>query len=105
MVHYIANGNPSKKAELNQELIELQEQLMGKNYMSVLDRLMCQEVLISFVLMRYVDTVMIRHFHQASALDIRKADYVASRFARSIKTLDKIRKVLPPHHNHVYFEA
>ena len=105
MVHYITNGNPSKKTELNKELMALQEHLMGNNNMSILDRLMCQEVMISFLLMRYVDTIMIRHFHQASALDIRKADYASTRFARSIKTLAKIRKVLPILHQHVHFES
>jgi hypothetical protein len=104
MLHYIANGNVAKKSELNKELMVLQEQLVGTNNRSVLDRLTCQEVLISFLLMRYVDTVTIRHFHHASALDIRKADYASTRFARSIKTLDKIRKALPILHNHVHFE-
>ncbi len=95
LLTYIASGSREMKAKLQDEMNELKNQIIGTNNTNILDRLMCEEVTTSFLFTRYIDTVVTRHFHHLSSLDIRKADYASVRFNRAVNTLQKLRRALP----------
>ena len=95
LLTYIASGSREIKVKLQEEINELKHQIVGTNNTNILDRLMCEEVTTSFLFTRYIDTVVTRHFHHLSSLDIRKADYASVRFNRAVNTVQKLRRALP----------
>ena len=96
LLMYIANADPKTQASLQAELDALQSHLA---YLSeqptVLHRLLAEEVLTSYLMLRCADTAYARHQGSLTTMALRRADSAQIRFLRAIKTLAQIHQRLP----------
>ncbi len=95
LIHYICSGNIDQKVQLKRNIEELMAQLIDNRQADVLSQLMCHEVTTAFLFMKYMDTMITRHIHDVNAIDIRMSDFASARFSRAIKTLHRLRSILP----------
>ena len=93
---YIANADPKTQASLQAELDTLQSHLANLSEKpTILHHLLCEEVLISYVMLRCSDAMYSRHQGSLTTMALRRADSAQIRFLRAIKTLAQIHQRLP----------
>jgi hypothetical protein len=96
LLMYMANADPKTQASLQAELDALQRQLATMSEKpNVLHHLLCEEVLISYVMLRCSDAMYSRHHGSLTSMALRRADSAQIRFLRAIKTLANIHQRLP----------
>src|SRR5215467_8501324 len=93
---YMANADPKTQASLQAELDALQSHLANLSEKpNVLHHLLCEEVLISYVMLRCSDAMYSRHHGSLTSTALRRADSAQIRFLRAIKTLANVQERLP----------
>jgi hypothetical protein len=93
---YMANADPNTQASLQAELDALQSHLANLTERpTVLHHLLCEEVLLSYVMLRCSDAMYSRHQGSLTTMALRRADSAQIRFLRAIKTLAQIHQRLP----------
>ena len=93
---YMANADPKTQASLQAELDALQSHLANLSEKpNVLHHLLCEEVLISYVMLRCSDAMYSRHHGSLTSMALRRTDSAQIRFLRAIKTLAQIHQRLP----------
>jgi len=96
LLMYMANADPKTQASLQGELDTLQRQLATMSEKpTILHHLLCEEVLISYVMLRCSDAMYSRHHGSLTSMALRRADSAQIRFLRAIKTLANIHQRLP----------
>ena len=93
---YMANADPKTQEKLQAELDTLQRNLANLSEKpTVLHRLLAEEVLTSYLMLRCADTAYARHQGSLTTMALRRADSAQIRFLRAIKTLAQIHQRLP----------
>src|SRR5215471_8608369 len=93
---YMANADSKTQEKLQAELDTLQSHLANLSEKpNVLHHLLCEEVLISYVMLRCSDAMYSRHHGSLTSMGLRRADSAQIRFLRAIKTLAQIHQRLP----------
>src|SRR5262249_17275235 len=93
---YMANADPKTQASLQAELDALQSHLANLSKKpTILHHLLCEEVLISYVMLRCSDAMYSRHHGSLTSMALRRADSAKIRFLRAIKTLANVQERLP----------
>src|SRR5215475_1154853 len=93
LVLYIGNADKTTQAKLQGELDELGRHLATLSEKpNILHQLLCEEVLVSFLMLRCADVMYSRHHANVSTLGLRKMDTAQIRFLRAIKTLANIHQ-------------
>ena len=96
LVMYIGNADKKTQEVLQGELDELGRHLATLSEKpNILHQLLCEEVLVSFLMLRCADVMYSRHHANVSTLGLRKMDTAQIRFLRAIKTLANIHQRLP----------
>src|SRR5215831_5300124 len=93
---YVSNADHKAQAQLQEEVAELGRQLAHLSEKpTVLHRLLAEEVLISYVMLRCSDAMYSRHHGSLTSMALRRADSAQIRFLRALKTLAQIHQRLP----------
>ena len=96
LLMYMANADPKTQASLQAELDALQRNLANLSEKpTVLHRLLAEEVLTSYLMLRCADTAYARHHGSLTTMALRRADSAQIRFLRAIKTLANVHERLP----------
>ena len=96
LVMYIGNADKKAQETLQGELDELGRHLANLSEKpNILHQLLCEEVLVSFLMLRCSDVMYSRHHANVSTLGLRKMDTAQIRFLRALKTLANIHQRLP----------
>jgi hypothetical protein len=96
LLFYVGNADQKAQQQLQEELAELGRQLANLSEKpTVLHQLLCEEVLISYVMLRCSDAMYSRHHGSLTSMALRRADSAQIRFLRAIKTLAQIHQRLP----------
>ena len=96
LVMYIGNADQKTQEKLQGELDELGRHLATLSEKpNILHQLLCEEVLVSFLMLRCSDVMYSRHHANVSTLGLRKMDTAQIRFLRALKTLASIHQKLP----------
>ena len=96
LLFYVGNADPKAQAQLQEEVAELGRQLAHLSEQpTVLHRLLAEEVLTSYLMLRCSDVMYTRHHGSLTAMALRRADSAQIRFLRAIKTLAQIHQRLP----------
>ena len=96
LVLYMGNADQKTQEKLQGELDELGRHLATMSEKpNILHQLLCEEVLVSFLMLRCADVMYSRHHANVSTLGLRKMDTAQIRFLRAIKTLANIHQRLP----------
>ena len=93
---YMANADSKTQEKLQAELDTLQRNLANLSEKpTVLHRLLAEEVLTSYLMLRCADTAYARHHGSLTTMALRRADSAQIRFLRAIKTLANVHERLP----------
>jgi len=93
---YMANADQKTQEKLQAELDTLQRNLANLSEKpTVLHRLLAEEVLTSYLMLRCADTAYARHHGSLTTMALRRADSAQIRFLRAIKTLANVHERLP----------
>ena len=96
LLFYLGNADHKAQEHLQEEVAELGRQLASLSEKpTVLHRLLAEEVLISYVMLRCSDAMYSRHHGSLTSMALRRADSAQIRFLRAIKTLANIHQRLP----------
>jgi hypothetical protein len=96
LLFYVGNADQKAQAQLQEEVAELGRQLANLTEKpTVLHRLLAEEVLTSYLMLRCADTAYARHQGSLTTMALRRADSAQIRFLRAIKTLANIHQRLP----------
>jgi hypothetical protein len=96
LLFYVGNADQKAQAQLQEEVAELGRQLANLSKRpSVLHQLLCEEILLSYLMLRTTDTAYARHQGSLTTMALRRADSAQIRFLRAIKTLANIHQRLP----------
>jgi hypothetical protein len=78
---------------LSHHVEALKTKLVGNHPIDPLESLLIDEVVISYMLLRQSDLMMVRHQHHLTATDTRKNSQHSARFTRACTALAKYRKL------------
>jgi hypothetical protein len=93
---YVSNADKEAQQQLQEEAAELGRHLANLSEKpTVLHRLLAEEVLTSYLMLRCADTAYARHHGSLTTMALRRADSAQIRFLRAIKTLANIHQRLP----------
>ena len=96
LLMYMANADQKAQEQLQEEITELGRQLANLTEKpTVLHRLLAEEVLTSYLMLRCADTAYARHQGSLTTMALRRADSAQIRFLRALKTLAQIHQRLP----------
>jgi hypothetical protein len=96
LVMYMGNADQKTQEKLQGELDVLGRHLANLSEKpNVLHQLLCEEVLISYVMLKCSDAMYSRHHGSLTSMALRRADSAQIRFLRAIKTLAQIHQRLP----------
>ena len=96
LVMYIGNADKKTQEVLQGELDELGRHLATLSEKpNILHQLLCEEILLSYLMLRCSDVMYSRHHANVSTLGLRKMDMAQTRFLRALKTLANIHQRLP----------
>ena len=96
LLFYVGNADQKAQEHLQEEVAELGRQLASLSEKpTVLHRLLAEEVLTSYLMLRCADTAYARHQGSLTTMALRRADSAQIRFLRAIKTLAQIHQRLP----------
>jgi hypothetical protein len=96
LLFYVGNADQKAQEQLQEEITELGRQLANLTEKpTVLHRLLAEEVLTSYLMLRCADTAYARHQGSLTTMALRRADSAQIRFLRAIKTLANIHQRLP----------
>src|SRR5262249_20853270 len=96
LVLYIGNADKKAQETLQGELDELGRHLVNLSEKpNILHQLLCEEILISYLMMRCSDVMYTRHHGSLTSMALRKSDAAHVRLMRSIRTLASIQKLTP----------
>jgi hypothetical protein len=91
---YIANADQKVLEKLKEELDGLQAHLANLSEKpTLLQRMLSEEVLISYLMLRCSDVMYTRHHGSLTSMALRKSDAAHVRLMRSIRTLASIQKI------------
>jgi hypothetical protein len=92
----MGNADQKTQEKLQGELDALGRHLANLSETpNILHQLLCEEVLVSFLMLRCADVMYSRHHANVSTLGLRKMDMAQVRFLRALKTLANIHQRLP----------
>jgi len=96
LVFYIGNADKKTQETLQGELDELRRHLANLSEKpNILHYLLCEEVLISYLMLRCSDVMYTRHHGSLTSMALRRSDASHVRLMRSIRTLASIQKLTP----------
>ena len=96
LVMYIGNADPKTQEKLQGELDALGRHLANLSEKpNILHQLLCEEILLSYLMMRSSDVMYTRHHGSLTSMALRKSDAANVRLMRSIRTLASIQKLTP----------
>jgi len=96
LVLYIGNADKKAQETLQGELDELGRHLANLSEKpNILHQLLCEEILLSYLMMRCSDVMYTRHHGSLTSMALRKSDAAHVRLMRSIRTLASIQKLTP----------
>ena len=96
LVFYIGNADKKTQETLQGELDELRRHLANLSEKpNILHYLLCEEVLISYLMLRCSDVMYTRHHGSLTSMALRKSDTAHVRLMRSIRTLASLQKLTP----------
>src|SRR4051794_33497251 len=96
LLFYVGNADHKAQEHLQEEVAELGRQLAHLSEKpTVLHRLLAEEVLTSYIMLRCADVMYARHHGSLTSMALRRADSAQIRFLRAIKTLAQIHQRLP----------
>jgi hypothetical protein len=91
---YIGNADQKTQETLQRELDELGRHLANLSEKpNILHQLLCEEVLVSFLMLRCADVMYTRHHGSLTSMALRKSDAAHVRLMRSIRSLASIQKI------------
>jgi ubiquitin C-terminal hydrolase len=94
LVMYIGNADKKAQETLQGELDELGRHLANlSENPNILHQLLCEEVLVSYLMLRCSDVMYTRHHGSLTSMALRKSDAAHVRLMRSIRTLASIQKI------------
>jgi hypothetical protein len=94
LVMYMGNADQKTQEKLQGELDELGRHLTTLSEKpNILHQLLCEEVLVSFLMLRCSDVMYSRHHGSLTSMALRKSDAAHVRLMRSIRTLASIQKI------------
>ena len=96
LIFYMSNADKKTQEVLQGELDELGRHLATLSEKpNILHQLLCEEILISYLMMRCSDVMYTRHHGSLTSIALRKSDAAHVRLMRSIRTLASIQKLTP----------
>jgi len=96
LVMYMGNADQKTQEKLQGELDELGRHLANLSEKpNILHQLLCEEILISYLMMRCSDVMYTRHHGSLTSMALRKSDAANVRLMRSIRTMASIQKLTP----------
>ena len=96
LIFYMSNADKKTQEVLQGELDELGRHLATLSEKpNILHQLLCEEILISYLMMRCSDVMYTRHHGSLTSIALRKSDAAHVRLMRSIRTLGSIQKLTP----------
>src|SRR5215510_1718013 len=96
LVLYMGNADKKAQETLQGELDELGRHLANLSEKpNILHQLLCEEILLSYLMMRCSDVMYTRHHGSLTSMALRKSDAAHVRLMRSIRTLASIQKLTP----------
>ena len=94
LVLYMGNADQKTQEKLQGELDELGRHLHNLSAKpTILHHLLCEEVLLSYLMVRCSDVMYTRHHGSLTNMALRKSDAAHVRLMRSIRTLASIQKL------------
>jgi len=96
LIMYMGNADQKTQEKLQGELDALGRHLANLSTKpNILHQLLCEEILISYLMMRCSDVMYTRHHGSLTSMALRKSDAANVRLMRSIRTLASIQKLTP----------
>jgi len=94
LLFYVGNADQKTQEKLQTELDTLSSHLTNLSEKpTVLHRLLCEEIELSYLFLRHADTIYARHSANLSSLALRRMDTAQIRFLRALKTLANLQKL------------
>jgi len=94
LLFYISNADNNKQNEIQDELEQLTRHLENLSEKpTILYRLLYEEVLISYLMLRCSDVMYSRHHGSLTSMSLRRSDAAQTRFLRALKALANIQKI------------
>jgi hypothetical protein len=96
LVLYMGNADPKTQERLQGELDGLGRHLANlSDKPNILHQLLCEEILLSYLMLRCSDVMYSRHYGSLTSMALRKSDAAHVRLMRSTRTLASIQKLTP----------
>ena len=96
LLFYVGNADQKTQEKLQGELDELREHLANVSEKpTILHYLLCEEVLVSYLMLRCSDVMYSRHHGSLTSMALRRSDASHVRLMRSIRTLAAIQRLVP----------
>jgi hypothetical protein len=94
LVMYMGNADKKAQEKLQGELDELGRHLANLSEKpTILHQLLCEEVLVSYLMLRCSDVMYTRHHGSLTSMALRKSDAAHVRLMRSIRSLASIQRI------------
>src|SRR5262245_40637111 len=96
LVTYMGNADKKAQETFQGELDELGRHLANLSEKpNILHQLLCEEILLSYLMLRCSDVMYSRHHGSLTSMALRKSDAAHVRLMRSIRSLASIQKLTP----------
>jgi len=96
LLFYVGNADQKTQETLQGELDELRRHLQNVSEKpTILHYLLCEEVLVSYLMLRCSDVMYSRHHGSLTSMALRRSDASHVRLMRSIRTLASVQRLVP----------
>ena len=96
LLFYVGNADQRTQETLQGELDELRRHLQNVSEKpTILHYLLCEEVLVSYLMLRCSDVMYSRHHGSLTSMALRRSDASHVRLMRSIRTLASVQRLVP----------
>ena len=96
LLFYVGNADQKTQETLQGELDELRGHLANVSEKpTILHYLLCEEVLVSYLMLRCSDVMYSRHHGSLTSMALRRSDASHVRLMRSIRTLASVQRLVP----------
>jgi hypothetical protein len=92
ILQYLSSGNDLKRSQIKIDVTALRRELEGND---IIDRLLAQEVITSYLMYQFSLTKLVRHYGYNGVTETRKVSSLQTNFLRSLRDYKKIKGNIP----------